>query len=370
MTKYDKVFILLLALFCWGTSLAANPQLESQLQAEIDAFLAENPEAPGISAYLVCPELGLDWEAAAGTVAKDNSDALTARHTFRIASNTKTYVATAILRLVEMGRLDLEENLAHYLAPDLAAMLSTDGYDLEAITLAHVLSHTAGLADHTGDPRYEEKILSESYYQWTSDEQLRALVDWMEPLGDPGEAYSYSDSGYIILGTIIERLTGKKLGPAVRELVDFEKLGLRTTFWEYMEEPRPDSGPRAHQYFGDLDVTGWNASFDLYGGGGMITDAVELAQYMRLLLKGEVLSEESTLVQMTGRGTETYRLGLIVMDFEGHLGLGHLGFWNTFAYHVPSLDLSLGGGVMNHHATHCKELVARLVKVVARAQEK
>ena len=256
--------------------LAGDPALEEKLEAVLEEFLAENDIAPGLSACAICPGLQLDWSGAAGTAAKGDPAPMTTAHTFRIASNTKTYVAASVLRLVEMGRIGLDDRLSAYLAPEINALLQGDGYDTDAITIAQVLSHTAGLGDHTNDSLFVERLFSDNQHVWTPEEQIRCLVEWREPLGEPGESYVYSDAGYVILGTVITRITGKPLGPSVRELADFGKLDLEVTYWEYMEEPPAKAGPRAHQYFGEVDVTEWNASFDLYGGGGIITDAREL----------------------------------------------------------------------------------------------
>lgn len=350
-----------------GPAPAANPKLDKELQSVLTAFLAENGVAPGVSACAVCPRLGLDWAGAAGTAARGYPAPLTPRHTFRIASNTKTYVAAAVLKLVEAGRLGLDDPLRRHLTAEQIALLEGDGYDTAAITLAQVLSHTAGLADHTDDARFEETIVNDPDHQWTREEQLRRLVEWRDPVGRPGERYKYSDSGYVLLGGLVERLAGRPLGPAVRELAGFDKLGLTATYWEQMEEPPPAAGPRAHQYLGDADVTGWNPSLDLYGGGGIVTDVRELALFMRALLKGRVLARDATLGAMTGRGTADYRLGLMAVDFDGRVGFGHQGFWNTFAFHVPSLDLTVSGCVLNHDAVNGRELARRLIAAVAAA---
>ncbi len=344
---------------------AQNPDLERELAGVLRAFLAENSQAPGATACVVCPGLGLDWAGAAGTAARNDSTALTSGHTFRIASNTKTYVAAAVLRLVETGRLALDDPLERHLTVRQAALLESDGYDTGAITIAQVLSHTAGLADHTNDPRFEAFVLNDPAHQWTADEQIQRLVEWRDPVGRPGERHVYSDSGYVILGTIVQRLTGLPLGPGVRRLLDFQKLGLDVTHWEYMEEVPAAAGPRAHQYYGDRDVTGWHASFDLHGGGGLVTDTRELVLFMRALLTGRVFAQDSTLAIMTGQGAEAYRLGLMVVDLDGRQAFGHQGFWNTFAFHVPSLDLTVGGCVLNHHATNGRELARRLIGAVA-----
>jgi D-alanyl-D-alanine carboxypeptidase len=346
---------------------AADSDLGTDLQAILERFLAENPIAPGVCAHVECPPLHLSWSAAAGSAARDAAEPLTPVHTFRIASNTKTYVAAAMLRLVEVGRLDLDDPLAIHLPADQQALLESDGYDLNAMTISQVLSHTSGLCEHSGDDRYAEAILADPQHPWTREEQIRLCVEWCDPVGEPGERFSYSDTGYIILGGIIEEMTGENLGVAVRNLLDYEKLGLDVTWWEYLEgRPRP-AGPRAHQYYGDRDTADWHASFDLYGGGGIVTDAPEMARFMRQLLQGRVLHHESTLATMTGAGTPPYRLGLMCVELAHHLAWGHQGFWNTFAFHVPSLDLTVAGSILNHNATNGQALAGELVARVAAA---
>jgi len=145
----------------------------SDLQAILDAFLAQNEMAPGVSAYVVCPRLQLAWGGAAGTMNHGTDEPLTPLHTFRIASNTKTYVAVAILRLSELNRLQLDHALFDWLRCKWKEILIEDGYDIEAMTLRQVLSHTSGLAEHPGDERFGEAIMNDPYYPWTRDELIR-----------------------------------------------------------------------------------------------------------------------------------------------------------------------------------------------------
>lgn len=346
----------------------ADSALETDLQGIVDRYLAENPLAPGVLAHVVCPGLGLDHSFAAGTVDHSSDVPLTDAHTFRIASNTKTYMAAALLRLVEMDRLELDDPLGPHLSAERRALLAADGYDLETITIAQVLSHTAGLAEHPADPRFAEMIYADPQRVWTADEQVRLMVEWCDPVGPPGGRYQYSDTGYVLLGGIIEGLADRPLGVAVHELLDYERLGLNVTWWEYTERPPGGTDPRAHQYIGDHDIIDWNASFDLFGGGGLVTDAPDLALFMRLLLQGGVLCDDATLTAMTGGGTAPYRLGLMSMELGGHVVFGHQGFWNTFAFHVPVLDLTVSGCSLNHDAVNAKELAAALIERVAEAR--
>jgi D-alanyl-D-alanine carboxypeptidase len=356
---------LLLATPAGGT----EASLAHRLQATVDEFLSENAEAPGIVVHFISPSRGLDWTAVAGREDRpEGSAALTMHHTFRIASNTKTYVAASVMRLVESGGVQLDDNLAQHLPARYRDLLGDDGYDLEAMTLAQVLSHTSGLFEHPADPRYAAAILADPQHHWTADEQVQLCVEWGDPVGLPGGEYIYSDTGYVLLGAIIEAMTGQRLGRAVHSLLSYEDLDLPSTWWELDEEQPPAAGPRAHQYYGDYDTIDWHPSLDLYGGGGLLTDARDLAWFLRKLLAGEVFDRPETLAQMTGRGSLSYRLGLMRKEMSGHLAWGHTGFWNTFAFHVPTLDLTVAGAVLDHRVERGQVLAERLVEVFATAE--
>jgi D-alanyl-D-alanine carboxypeptidase len=317
--------------------------------------------------HVVCPALGLDWSGVAGHPDHGAPEPLTARHTVRIASNTKTYTAAALLRLVEDGRLGLDDPLAAHLTVAERELLAGDGYDLQAMTLRQVLSHTSGLADHSSGEAYGARIMANPQHHWTRAEVLQMCVDLFDPVGAPGERYQYSDTGYILLGGIVERATGENLGRSARLLLDYDRLGLVVTWWELMEDRPAAAGPRAHQYLGPVDCTAFHPSMDLYGGGGLVCDVAELAWFMRRLLAGEVLTQEATLAAMTGGGTPPYRLGLMAVDLAGHQALGHQGFWNTFAFHVPGLDLTVAGAILDHDAVNGRKLAAALTAAVAGA---
>jgi len=318
------LLLLLVLLLPITSTCADDTDLPARLQATVEAFNAENPQAPGVVVHIISPRHGLDFTAVTGRADRpEQATVLTADHTFRIASNTKTYVAAGALRLVEIGKLRLADTLAERLPDHYRELLGQDGYDLQAMTVAQLLSHTSGMFEHPADPRYAEAILADPQHHWTAREQVELCVAWGDPVAQPGEEYVYSDTGYIT-------------------------------------EPGT-AGPRAHQYYGPYDTTDWHPSLDLYGGGGLLTSAGDLAWFLRRLLAAEVFEQAETLEQMTGRGKLPYRLGLMREEMAGHLAWGHTGFWNTFAFHLPTLDLTVAGAVLDHHAGRGQELARRLV---------
>ena len=109
-----------------------------------------------------------------------------------------------------------------------------------------------GLFEHPADPRYAEAVTADPHHRWTRLEQITKCTEWGDAVGRPGEKFSYSDTGYIILGGIIEKTTGQNLGSAVRDLLDFDRLGLNATWWEILEARPTGAGMLYHRWVGAL----------------------------------------------------------------------------------------------------------------------
>lgn len=260
--------------------------------------------------------------------------------TFRLASNTKTYVAATVLRLWEDGKIKLDESIRSYVDPAYLAMLDKDGYDTAKITVRHLLSHTSGIADHTRTQQFNDTIETHPDKAWTRDIQMDALVRWTDPVAAPGVKFYYSDDGYCLLGNIVERLTHKPLAAAVRTTLDFDRLGLGATYWETQEPVAPHAGPRAHQFLGAHDTYNWNPSLDMYGGGGLVGTPEDMARFLLALFDGKVFKHPATLQMMISKeglpADSPYRLGIFEYDAGGVKAYGHSGFWGTAAMVVPS----------------------------------
>ncbi|HOC43861.1 MAG TPA: serine hydrolase domain-containing protein [Thermoanaerobaculales bacterium] len=350
--------------------------LERELQALVDTTVREHPNVPAVALAVIAPRLGLDWDGAAGVADPASGAPMTPERPVLVASNTKTFVAAAVLRLVEQGRLGLDDPVAGRLSPELVEMLRGDGYDPQAIRLRHLLTHTSGLYDHTDSPHYGERILADPMHRWTRSEQVAAAMAWGDPLGMPGEIYCYCDTGYVLLGDVVERAAGAPLPAAVRELVGFERLGLSSTWWELLE-PRPAGVPeRANQLDGNLDSFAVDPSIDLYGGGGLTAPMGDLARFMRALFTGQVFAKPATLETMlttipgaaAGPGEpgprttpDVYRMGVFVVEEGGLTVYRHTGYWATVASYAPALDVALAAVVTQRDG---KALLGELEKRV------
>jgi D-alanyl-D-alanine carboxypeptidase len=371
--------------------LSCRPAPESRLatiardlQALVTAAVDGHQNDFGAALHVDSPVLGLNWEGAAGVADPATGEPMAAALPVLVASNTKTFISASILILQEEGRLDIDDPIATHLPDEYVALLRSDGYDPQAITIRHLLTHTGGLFDFADTDIYTEEILADPQHRWTRTEQLESAMAWGDPYGAPGEVYRYCDTGYILLGEILEQVTGRSMPVTVRDLVGYERLGLDSTWFETLE-PRPDGVPDlAHQFWAGIDVTTIDPSQDLYGGGGLASTVGDLARFFRGAFTGAVFADSATIdimlttleVDRAGPdyfGSELsagpYRMGVKVSEVAGYTVYSHGGFFGTVGAYVPDLDLALGATV-NRTESHdaLDALVEGSIRVVATAR--
>ena len=326
------------------------------LDKVVTDFLAEHPDIPGIMVHLRSDALRLEWSGAAGVADRESGTPIRADQPARLASTTKTYVSAAILRLAERGRLDLDGPIARYLSGEVDAILRSDGYATDAIAVRHLLTHTGGIGDHLVDA-FIEAIRTDRDREWTLSGTIAFMTEVSDPLGPPGAVFLYSDGGYILLGDIVQTVSGATLGRAVRDLLGFDALGLAATWWEVMEAAPPGVAPRIGQYLFDSNIRDWTPTFDLYGGGGLVATMPDIAKFYEALFEGRVFAEPTTLATMLtsivperggpfsgglGLGGYQYCHGIFASAHGGHTIFSHSGAWGTVGGYVPALDLAFG----------------------------
>ena len=330
---------------------AASFSAAQRVRQIIEDHRKANPEIVGEAITVATP--GWTWSGASGGIA-GSKERLTDRHLFRIASVTKSFVAAAVLRLMEMGKVDITRPIDSYVSRDTAEHLRNGGYDPSVITVRQLLNHTSGICNFADTAQFQETVLRAPHRRWTRGEQIQYAVDHCKPEGEPGTVFAYSDTGYIILGEIIERQTGKALGPAVRNLIDYKAIGLNDTYWEQME-PRPDGARFSGAVLNGIDMTGYDHSFDLYGGGGLISTTGDLARFFRALVEGRVFEQRSTLAILLTvpsvkrpEGAPMYADGVTFFPLGRFTCIGHQGFWGQFAVYCPENGVAIAWS-MNHN---------------------
>lgn len=230
---------------------------------------------------------------------------------FRIGSMTKPFVATVVLRLVGERRVVLDAPVERYL-PGVVRGHSNDG---RVITVRQLLQHTSGVPDVL-DHLSPAEILKDPL----AHRDARDLVDIAlahPPTFEPGTGWRYSNTGYLLAGMIIEKVTGRSYGEEIRRRV-IVPLGLHETYVPGDDPAIPGPHPRGYARPGEgaplLDVTAINPSVG-GAGGGMISSGSDLNRFLDALVHGELLRPAQLREMMRTRPTgspdgRAYGLGL------------------------------------------------------------
>jgi D-alanyl-D-alanine carboxypeptidase len=248
-------------------------------------------------------------------------------HRFRIGSVTKTFVATIALQLVAEGVLTLDDSVERWLP----GLVPNGG----AITLRHLLNHTSGIYNYTDDQAFVEALIRNPLAIQTP-EQLVAVATRHRPLFAPGSDWSYSNTGYIVLGLVVEKATGTPLVAQLRTRI-VDRLGLTRTSLPTV--PALDA-PFAHGYLlpgnggipnpggRPVDTTAWSPSW-AWAAGAVVSTARDIARFYQALLGGELLGPAQLAVMRTTvaiRGTaDEYGLGLQKVSLPCAAAWGHGG---------------------------------------------
>lgn len=316
---------------------------------EFDPLLDEiAKELVGVGVSIKSTKWDMNYTGAAGFDGRKRETKVDKEQPFRIASITKTIVATTILRLEEMGRLSIEESIVKYVSNEHLSMLRKDGYQVEEITIRSCLNHTSGLLDYAMAKTDYVKIASKTpNRRWTRTEQIALAMKIGKPVNDVGKEYHYSDTGYVLLGEIIEKTTGKSLAVGIRSVLNCEALGMRSTWLESLEDHPREKDRKVRRYLGKQDATEWDPSVDLYGGGGYVSTTNDLATFMDALFADRIFENPETLKKMLTKvdlkksGEQDYRLGIFYQDFGTIDAYMHSGLWGTYLFYFPSLDVTV-----------------------------
>lgn len=335
-------------------TVAVAAALDDELLTEwLTEAVAKYPNSPGHLMWVISPEY--TGGAAAGTLELDASAPLEVDTPIRVASVTKTFVAASVLRLAEMGELGLDDPISQHLSPLYVEMLSADGYDVDAITIRHLLTHTSGIADYAGfeenyEGKFQELLEADPTFQWNRELEVQFAMDNYDPLAEPGAEFHYADTGYVLLGDLLERAMGvSSYGAALAELLGFDELGLTETFVERLDRPAPDK-PLGHQYIGTLDYTNIDPGQDMYGGGGIVSTTREISMFFDALLGGRIFDKPETLAEMItpaadaepGSEAASEGLGIFLVESpSGETCYSHTGYGGTTATTCPDSGITM-----------------------------
>lgn len=261
--------------------------LAQQLQSVLDEYVV-NYQIKGLSGALMAPN-GDIWAGASG-ISHDTVD-LTTDMLLGIASNTKNFIATIIMQLYEADSLLLSDSLYKFV-PSYENIDST-------VTVEQLLNHTSGIYNYLSNPALGDSLNESTTRTWTVEELLDYFV--LEPSFSPGANWEYSNTNYLLLGMIIEEVTGNEVVDEIRNRLSIP-FGLSST---YLFPDEGYEGFRSHVWTmisGTLvDVTDFadTALFSAaWTAGAMLSTATDMVKWSKGLNEGGLL-QDSTLELMT-----------------------------------------------------------------------
>lgn len=340
---------------------AGAERADAQLQRALAEFVAERPLVPGAALSVTAPGIAYTGAAGRRSLLGRPPDAATP---FRTASVTKTFTAAGVLRLAETGRLGLDDPISVHLPHRLVERLPAG----DRITVRQLLDHTSGLYDYGTDPTWMARVAVSPRRVWQPLELIDQALAHGQPYGRPGERWHYSDTGYVLLALILERVTEQPLAGAYRSLLPMEELS--ATYLEGREPAPPHARQHGPQYAGPLPLSRHDPSYDNFGGGGLVSTVADLDAFTRALFGGRVFRDPRTLtsmLQMVQDGDDGYGLGIGRRRIAGEQVWLHTGFSGAVLAYVPRLQTSVAA-TTNQTLARPEPLLAAVLESLRAAQ--
>jgi D-alanyl-D-alanine carboxypeptidase len=318
----------------WGSlDIETAQKLQAVLDEDVNLL-----KVPGLQAFVLTPN-GKTWSGTSGTIDLTRQKLMQRDDVLRVGSVTKTFTAVIVLKLVEEGRLSLDDPIAKWF-PDFP--------NAEVITVRHLLNHTSGIPEII--PKVLMKSIIPSIY-W-KPEELVNIIAQDESSFTPRGTFEYSNTNYILLGLITEKISGKPFTQQLHEQI-IDPLNLRNTYFiPYEQAPVsliPGFDRDLSSFPGMLDIGTENTSWATaaFTSGALASTADDLGVFFERLFAGALLtqstmSDMTTFISASNPGFSEQNgsgLGLMRLEVDGQELVGHVGqFMGSTAIAMYSPD--------------------------------
>ena len=312
-----------LALSLGAVSLGAQQPSRAVLVSRIDSLANDflrSTHTPAISVAVLRGADTLVMKGYGDASISPRRDA-NAATVYRIGSITKQFTSAAIMRLIERGKLSLDDPMSKYL-PDVPLHGHT-------VTIRQLLNHTSGIHSYTSDPEWQK-----TWAQDLTPRQIVAFVDKDTFDFAPGTNWRYNNTGYVLLGMIIEKISGESYANHLqREL--FTPLGLRHTSY-CPSRPTDPSFAAGYSSQGErAQPAAYLSMTHPFSAGALCSTVGDFVAWQRALASGRVVNARSyslmTVADTLNNGRRlSYGFGLVPGNLSGHRVIGHTGGVNGF----------------------------------------
>jgi CubicO group peptidase (beta-lactamase class C family) len=298
---------------------------------KLEGYLRSARNAYKLNGCVLVADGSMVLQYAMGLKDAGTSEPLRPDTRFPILSITKTMTATAVLKLQEERKLSVRDRLSKYFA---------DFPNGNKITLHHLLTHTSGIHNYSDYVGIEDSMIT--YYPMAKERILNQITS-QPPDFPPGKGYSYNNSGYYLLGLIIEKVTGKPYESVIREMI-FQPLNMHDSGFDFIHLPDLMKA-KGYQVFDAKEVVPYKP-FDstyAYAAGSVYSTIGDLYKWARAISSAQILSGKSWELAFTPK-TNGYGYGWMTGQFFGnryvrHSG-GYPGYMSELIYY-PDKDITI-----------------------------
>lgn len=361
MKKVLFLSVLLPVIFLFTTKAQeikkVSPELK-QMTSEFDRLLSEQfkPGETGCAA-LVAKNGQIIYKKAFGMANLELNVPMQPDMVFRIGSITKQFTAVSILQLMEQGKLSLQDDIRKFISD-----YPTQAYN---ITIENLLTHTSGIKSYTNVPEFQKYVREDKTPQEAIDMFRNLPMEFA-----PGTKWNYNNSGFFLLGYIIEKITGKTYAEYVEENI-FKPAGMTNSC--YGSDTKLIKN-RAYPYkpdgngFANADYLSMKLP---YSAGALMSTVEDLYKWNRALISGKLIKKESldkafTEYKLTsGKGTG-YGYGWFIKELQGSRTIEHGGGINgylTNSIYLPAEDVFVA--VFSNNEGKAPEMVSTKMAAIA-----
>ncbi|MGH0949950.1 serine hydrolase domain-containing protein [Bacillus mycoides] len=277
LTLTATILVGALAIPSYGNIQAVNKKTSTE-QAVDKA--ADTKNIPGVIVTVKNGEASWSYASGEGNIERNHK--VDADSAFRIGSTTKSFVATVMLQLAGEKKLSLDDTVEKWLP----GLIKGKGYDGNKITIRQLLNHTSGIADYL-TPDLKAKLIENPSENYRSEQLISRALE-LEPV----KGWSYSNTNMVIVGLIIQKITGESYAEQIKKRI-IEPLSLKETVLPGSSMDIPKKNARGYLNTGDklVDITLFNPSF-ANASGEMISTGEDMTTFFHALLSGKLLTPE------------------------------------------------------------------------------
>lgn len=289
-------------------------------------------------------KLGIDYSYASESVRQ-----------YHAASIGKVFVAALLVQFTKERKLDLDKHISKFFELDqLSPLFTFEGYDYSGdVTIRQLAMHTSGVNDYfesksTNSSSFIDQVISDPDHVWTPDELLEYTRAYQKAVARPGEKFFYSDTGYVLLGKILEKVGRISYADLLSQYI-FEPLKMNDSYLTDYTKNKPKS--MAPLYVKGTDISTMKSLSCDWSGGGVVTTTDDLLRFQIALHSGRfgnILAEQAQFTHRFRRGMH-YGFGMMELRFNEFFFLlrglpnliGHIGITSTHMFYDDVSDVHL-----------------------------